>query len=110
MNKRSYIIAFITCFLLCYLPICVVSIILGAIKPGSCDNVDPIGLSVSQYLIGSGVSSIIIIILMVTGFAIVLKDGIVSHIWLVTVAVVSGVFNIIWIIIGGIVLFRSNGD
>lgn len=108
-NQRKLIIA-ICCLVFVSLPLAITSIILGATTPGNCDYTDVMGLDVGQYLLGLGISSItvtIVLILLIASFLLDMKNiGIVCI--TLCVSVLSVFFGLCWFIIGAVILFRGN--
>lgn len=110
------ILIFIYLFLI--LPLGIVSIVMGAVHPGTCDIKDIMGLNVSQYLLGLGISgvicSIIISILLIVFMVGVLLDSTtlttIASIQLIIFNIVILLFTIGWSTVGGVILFRTNID
>jgi len=104
----------IGCVIICSLPLAIVSVVLGSQANAkgnqTCDYQDPMGLNVGTYLIGSGISVFIVMVMMITAYCVLFKAASAGFGVLVCVAVVSSLFNLAWVIIGGIILFRSNLD
>lgn len=104
------IAAILICLIICTLPLSITSIVLGAIRPGNCDNKTQFGMDTGQYLIGSGISSIISLLIYIVPFIFLYFTGneFVGTIVLLVVSIIVILFDIIWFIIGGFVLFQSN--
>lgn len=87
----------------------IISIIIGIVSPGTCNVTDRMGLNVSQFLIGSGISSVcfVITILCLTYLIIYRRK-----LWIISIVLVLSIlyvlFTLSWFIVGGIILFRSN--
>eukprot|EP01124_Arcella_intermedia_P017588 TRINITY_DN2435_c0_g1_i2.p2 TRINITY_DN2435_c0_g1~~TRINITY_DN2435_c0_g1_i2.p2 ORF type:complete len:192 (+),score=12.57 TRINITY_DN2435_c0_g1_i2:57-578(+) len=77
----------------------------------TCDNTDPMGLNVSQYLIGLGLAGIIQVTLIFLscglragenqGCCLIMFGG---------TSVCAAMFGFAWFIVGAVILFRSNTD
>ena len=110
-NKRrnNYYFVLFLFHLLIILPLSVVSIILPLTLASQCDNTDPIGLNVGQYLVISGIVSLTIYIPL-THHLFKMYKGLSKGISksLTFAIIVYTLFGFCWIGIGGIVLFRSN--
>lgn len=66
---------------------------------------DSIGINLSDYLFASGISGFILNTLILSVFISALLE---VKFDTVAILILNILFNIIWIIIGGIILFRSN--
>ncbi len=107
VNKVICLCMFIILVLFCLLNI---PIIIVAVKaPGECDNTDPMGLNVAQYLLGAGISSLIVNLSAAIIFIILFNNE--NMFFLVVVPFIIFVytlFYIAWFIVGAVILFRSN--
>lgn len=111
LDKRV-IIASIICFAVCELPLAGLSIAWGIQDPGGCDHTDPMGLNVAQYLLGSGIVSLVYVVLECITFSLLLcelGEGFVLSMQTI-LTVIFSLFGTAWFIVGGIILFRSNLD
>lgn len=98
------------------IPTGIISIVIAFLKPGNCDKVDYSGFDVSTYLMGFGFSNVIVslfiifqlIINSVAKYFKMLNLTKTIPLNIAVLQIIYGLFNIIWFIIGGIVLFRSN--
>jgi CBS domain containing-hemolysin-like protein len=104
--------AIIACLILCAVPLAIVQIIMGAV-PSTCDITDIMGLNTGSYLLGLGIASLITTVLSIIFLGIVACE--ITPIATATaltiqccISVSNILFGIAWLIIGGIILFRSN--
>ena len=90
----------------------IASIVIGAKKPGSCDYEDEMGLDVGQYLIGSGIASIIISFILFSIQLSMLMGNISKSLFASSTffSILSAIFGTAWFIVGAIILFRGNID
>ena len=91
-------------FIAFVLPLAIVSIYMSQTQGGECDYEDAIGLNIKEYLFIGGIVNIAIVLAVVIGLCISLVTSIPLYILLA----LNTAFSIIWFVIGGIVLFRSN--
>jgi len=110
MDKRSASICVLVCVLVISLPLAITSTIMGALHPGSCDNTDIMGLNISQYLLGLGISSLIFIVALVLCLALGFLNVAPACMAIagLVVTILTAVFGFIWFIVGAIILFRGN--
>jgi hypothetical protein len=98
------------CFLGIILPFAITSVVLGTLD-GECDNTDKMNLNVSKYLLGYGITAIIMNSISVFIYLMlrIHKNDFYKTIsyWL---NLIDGGFLIAWTVVGGIILFRSNID
>jgi hypothetical protein len=94
-------------FILCiFSVISVVNFTLYFTQDKYCNHTDPIGLSLADYLIGSGIAGMFIALWI---FIFIYTDITTVRLMLLTVlGIMVGIFYILWAILGGIVIFRSN--
>lgn len=107
-SERKYVIAYSVLAFIIFFPISVTNIILSQ-KENSCDYEDDMGLNISDYLLGLGISGLVSCFLVIVGTITSYIDEkfmIVSFVLLV----IPLLFNNAWIIVGGIIMFRSNVD
>jgi len=92
------------------LPLAITTIVMGAIKPGNCDKTDEMNLNVSTYLIVNGSTNLIFSIIIVTClFCIYFEKKQTLFLLILTIFLILYVlFSTAWLIIGGVILFRSN--
>jgi hypothetical protein len=112
MNKKELLIGMISLTLFIILPIGIISIIMGAISPGSCDYTSSMNLNITQYLLGLGIANVITCVALII-FCVrrLYKPSSKMAInGLIIVAIVNTIFGIAWFIIGGIILFENNKD
>ena len=102
--KTSYRIGLAVLFIAFVLPLAIVSIYMSQTQGGECDYEDAIGLNIKEYLFIGGIVNIAIVLAVVIGLCISLVTSIPLYILLA----LNTAFSIIWFVIGGIVLFRSN--
>ncbi len=106
------VICMIICIGLVLYPLAIASTVLGALRPGQCDNIDIMGLDVGRYLLGSGISGLIVTTIFLILYVVMLRGGensiIFSQLGVIVVTLVSALFGLAWFIVGAIVLFRSN--
>ena len=90
----------------------IASTVLGAIQPGDCDYEDTMGLDIGQYLLGLGISSIIIttITIGLLGLLLCGIEPVSTKYTLTGVNAIAGLFGTAWFIVGGVILFRGNID
>lgn len=110
MASKVFQIVSIVCLCIFVYPLAITDIVLGVLHPGTCDNMDIMGLSVAQYLIALGIfclvygtGAIIMTALILAGIAINIV-ALVLIVW----TIICLLFNFSWFIVGAIVLFRSN--
>jgi hypothetical protein len=83
----------------------IITIVCSSI-PFSCNNTDPIGINVSSYLLGVSISQIVSSVVICTfGLYLTSPHNLKNLSVMLSLLLV---FDIIWAIIGGIVIFRSN--
>lgn len=109
-SSKVFQIVTIVCMCIFIYPLAITDIVLGVLHPGTCDNVDIMGLSVAQYLLALGIFSlvygtgaIIMTALILAGIAIEMVS-----LLMVVLTIICSLFNFSWFIVGAIVLFRSN--
>ena len=108
-SKTAVVVCLLVCLLIFTLPFAIASIVLGT-KEGQCDNTDIMGLNVADYLLGSGIASLVTILLLVaTAIGAINKSAVCGVLGIVSI-VLSGLFSIAWTVVGGVILFRSNLD
>lgn len=100
------------CFFMVYIFYCLItlpSIIVGAVAPCECDNTDPMGLNVAQYLLGFGIFSLIFNFSMAIIYLILFfKENILLIFILPFIIIANTIIFIAWFVIGAMILFRSN--
>lgn len=104
------VVKFIYCvFTVITLAFAITSIVLSQ-DGKDCNEKDVMGLSVADYLLGSGISSIILIVLL--GFVLLgyINDNEESWYFGVIVVILYVLFGISWFIIGAVIMFRSNTE
>jgi hypothetical protein len=110
-NTRTYLtICAVVCFLILALPLGITSIVLSQTENSACDYTDQMGLDIKQYLLGSGIVSIIVACF-VAAFGIsslCLKEF--SLIPIGVALVLNSIFGIAWFVVGAVILFRSNTE
>ncbi|XWV25708.1 putative orfan [Tupanvirus soda lake] len=108
-QRQTRIFACIIFFCIILLAFSIVTIIMGALSPGSCDHFDKIGINVSDYILGAGISSFVVNLIMTFTFTMILL-GIINSIPIIVIVLLTlySIFSFVWFIIGGVVLFRSN--
>jgi hypothetical protein len=99
------------------LPFAITSILMGILSPGECDHtVTAIGLNVSEYLLGSGIAALILIVLSIMTLSCMFTNDKSSECRIcnvaltITINIISMIMGMIWFIIGAIILFRGNID
>lgn len=109
---RSIAITSLICILIFVLPLAFINIVLGIFHPGKCDYTDILGFNVAQYLLGLGISNLIIsfaLIILYTMFIYKIKSCTnFMRISLIVIIITNNLFGMAWFIIGGIILFRGN--
>ena len=89
---------------------------MGVYHPGKCDITDKMGLNVSQYLLGLGISSIAASVLIILCYITILssisrnEEPKCSLVLILFVTILSALFGFAWFIVGAVILFRSNVD
>jgi hypothetical protein len=73
-----------------------------------CDNVDLMGLNISDWLLGQGIAGVVLIIFSLIAVISMIFDLSFSKIFSLFVLLLTGIFCFCWFIVGAIVLFRSN--
>ncbi|XWV24477.1 putative ORFan [Tupanvirus deep ocean] len=109
VRRQNRIFGCIIVFLMILLAFSIATIIMGSLSPGTCDHIDKMGINVSDYILGAGISSFIINLVMIFTF-VMLFIGIINEIPIVVVILLTlySIFSFTWFIIGGVILFRSN--
>lgn len=109
-SKKTINIAILLCLAVCLLPLGITSIVLGILKPGPCDYVDKMDLDVARYLLGLGISTIAVTIIIIVLLALILFEYAIKKVTiaLIVVNIIAILFGIAWFIVGAIILFRSN--
>lgn len=104
MEKNNLFIG-IFCYLIIYIPLQISSIIISQYN-WFCNNADLMGLKVSNYLLGLGLSGLIsnLLILLVLGVCY----SKIAEIMILIIVILNILFDISWFIVGAIILFRSN--
>jgi len=92
------------------LPLSIASIVLGVIRPGTCDHKDPMGLDVGNTLLGGGIAALVSVVLFVPRIVMSLqgKKTVVGLYGCMMCCI--GLFMTAWIIVQAVVLFRTNID
>jgi hypothetical protein len=117
MGKTTKVVGAVVsliCILVITLPLSITSTVMGAIHPGKCDLKDSMGINVAEWILGSGISGIIISVVGAILIASVVfmppKDPFVVII-LVTLwyiyAIAVLLFGLAWFIVGGVVFQRK---
>lgn len=113
------------CLGICTLPLGIAMTVIGSIQLNTChdngtnittssictcDVTDPLtGLNVSQYLLGLGISSLIIAIaLMITTGLSLSSESWAVFVPVLILSIIAGIFGVAWFIVGGITFFNSN--
>jgi|SRR5579872_736129 len=107
------IVAGIICYGVIVFPMSIVSMVMGSIHPGTCDVTDVMGLNVANYVLGLGIASLVMsvsILIVLILMACSPIAGTIAAVPLIVLKVLNIVFGLIWFIIGGIILYRSNID
>lgn len=98
------------------LSLSITTTIIGSLRIGNCDRLDMMGLYVSDYLLGLGISGIISAVIQIILCILMLrailrsKEALYKCFMILCTAfnIILLIFNISWFIVGGIILFRSN--
>jgi len=109
-GKLCLIICVAVCFIVVSLPLGITSIVLATKDTQYCDYVDQMGLDVKQYLLGAGIVSVTITSIIVCFLFTFVCSEKLPMIGIAVAAIVNTIFGLIWFIIGGVILFRSNLD
>ena len=107
MTAGKIMICVYACFLFLCLPLAITEIVLGQMDT-TCDITDRMGLNARDYLLGMGISNLIlcfIIIFPIIG--ILVNSPLFAIIGTILIFIVM-LFNSAWFIVGAIILFRSN--
>ena len=111
-DKESYKFDFF--YTLCIvIPLGIASLVMGIYAPGSCDNTDITNITVAKYLIGIGISDLVVHIPSVFYLYFLMKNhniSLYSVNKLGCIALFYVMFTLCWFFIGAFVLFRSNKD
>lgn len=109
-QDKGFLVCALWCILIFALPIPITSVVIGALhKNDECQYTDSIGLNLSQWLMGAGIGSIISLLSILTLIILTfLSDSATAFASLFTLIILNSLFNIIYSIIGSVVLFRSN--
>ncbi|AUL77503.3 putative ORFan [Tupanvirus deep ocean] len=112
MKTSALVICMIVFTALIILPLGITSIVLGSISPGECDYEDKMGLDVSQYLLGLGISSVITCVLLIMFYLFLLCEACmpVAAFGIMIISVLNALFGLAWFIVGAVILFRGNLD
>lgn len=109
MSQNGPIICAIICFLIVALPLGITSIYLSQAESDQCDYTDKLGLDIKQYLLGSGIASIIVACMIaIFGIMFTCCDEAIPSTGIAITVVINSLFGFAWFIIGAIILFRSN--
>lgn len=107
-NKVAVIILIVLVSII-ILPLGITSIVLGAVKPGSCDYKDSMGLDIGQYLIGLGVANCALCVIIIAHIIwIVVTESKVAIFSATILIFINALFGLAWFIIGGVILYRDN--
>ncbi len=119
--KAGIIAATFCCLIIIGLPVPIASIWIGVRdRDDSCQTTDSIGLELHEWLLGAGIAGLgfFIIVLVQLIMTLLLVDDDLNNISMSTfmrggitgtsISLASSIFAIVYSIIGGIVLFRSN--
>lgn len=123
MNK--HLVCKLSIMVIFFIPLSILTIIFGALRPGSCDYTDNMAkINVSQYLLGLGISSLVtgLVMIFLYSHAIwkesnpfnlfdpsIINKDLTYWLWILC-AIVSTIFGLLWVVVGAVVLFRSNVD
>lgn len=101
-------------YILINLPLSFPSIIIGAMNPGHCDDVDNSGLLIADWILGHGISNLLLCFTMLVMTLYIIcnraestkssKRGVIG------INLTMIIFNWTWFILGGVLLFRNNVD
>lgn len=100
----SSTLCLITVFTIIILPISITQLVLSQ-QETSCDYVDPMNLDTRDYLLGLGLTS-----LLSYGCLVGLTVYNFENKKLLSLLVLLCVFDFCWMIVGGVILFRSNTE
>lgn len=109
MTSSKTFLIFSTVFI-CVLifPLSILNILTGVVYPGSCDNVDILGLNVAQHLLILGLICLIYSTLfVVTNILIMLENDIGKFRSLVFIWITCTILSFFWITLGIIILIKS---
>jgi hypothetical protein len=91
------------------IPLAVISIILGTLAPGNCDNKDDMGINVATYLLTGGIVGLVVNVIVAFNILISWRTDM-DELSTQTKNVIKiySLFSFCWFIIGAVILFRSN--
>lgn len=114
---RKMIIGHSLCLLFIMYPIAIISLVISNLK-NQCEVTDMMGLSPHQYLLGLGISILIIETLIFSARFIIYchQNGPICETTFlfyccfnyIILEILNFIFGLVWFVIGGIILFRSN--
>ena len=86
----------------------VVNIVLYSVKDRYCNIRGDIGIDMAEYFLGSGIAGIALVILLCFFMYVNMsRMGMVTYLIFTSILIL---FYIVWIIVGGIVLFKDNSE
>ena len=117
--EKSILFCSLACLLIFGLPFLIASIAVSVSdSDNSCQTTDSIGLELHEWLLGAGISGLIITIIMITVigglFLSISRDSYVgaisSTLVIFLLSLGSSIFSFVYSIIGAVILYRSNID
>ena len=90
-------------------PLAITSLVLSQ-QEFSCNNVDMMGLDVSDYLLGLGIEQLISTFIIMTCIVYGLYHPVEGILIYFCFHIFISIFSFSWMIVGSIILFRSNVD
>lgn len=84
-------------------------LLFGIYFDDGCDVTDPIGINLSGFLIGAGLSWLFLVVsLFMIYFFFIMQWAIIMLFYILVASLIKILFDFVWLIIGGFVIFRSN--
>ena len=110
MGDKTTTMTGVCCLLFFGLPMPIIAVLIAIAESGNpCQTTDAIGLNLSQWLLGSGIVGLISVLALVTLiFMVFCYDSAALAIAMFALTVIVSLFNLVYSIMGAIVLFRSN--
>ncbi len=112
-NIKAIIFSIICCLVIIFLPLPIANIVVGIEHmDDDCQKADPIGLSLSNWLLGMGIYGLsnIVVTILSYGISVCLFGKEAAKVVVTLLVIVNDIFCIIYTTIGGIILFRNNGE
>ena len=109
-DNTTILLTSICCLVTFALPVPIISTFISIEYANeSCQMVDPIGINLSNWLLGAGIGGLIAVLCLLTLMIMAIGCGSeVAGVLMAGFMILNALFNLIYSIIGSVVLFRSN--